>query len=676
MGAVVDPSFEHGADSSATQSTESATSASASALESPSDEPAATCGSLGAVTPSPAPLGEGSIHSVLSPAAPPPYDEPRGSLSVPLPPLQRTGHPVRDRLLARAQSIAEQSRTLDPMAELTPFTSLKDVETDLDEVAAPRRSLVGGPGALSPTTIMVTGTLVGAAAISLMFALLVQFAPRHGGTAPQPVESPPTAPTQASEIAAPAASPQAEPMRTRMEGPWRITRAGTGQQLIKGTIGRAAFLTAVQGAGLSKTHAYQAFNALKGVANLDRCRPSNEFLALVNRQTSELEAFEYIAGKEEIYQARRENGALVGKALDLKVERKRVEGAFVISGESFAPSLANTTLDPSIGRSINKALDGHTSVEQFRLGDRVRVIAQEVTVLGEFARYSGIEALEYLPAHGAALRVYYHSAKRRYYDAKGRAPGEGGWRKPIKGAPVTSKFNPNRMHPILKKRMPHNGTDFGVPTGTPIHASSFGVINKLGPFGPNGNFIGITHAKNYETGYSHLSRFEPGLKVGDKVESLQVIGYVGSTGRSTGPHLHFSAKKNGAFIDPESLNLDALIVLPPSERGVFEELRRSYDQQLDSIALPPPLETAPVPSVAPETGDMDGEAGLAAEPALNGDSVPALAPVPAPLSAPRAAPALVKPSTLSPRLPGASIYLTDRELMETQAATDDGEVDE
>jgi murein DD-endopeptidase MepM/ murein hydrolase activator NlpD len=213
--------------------------------------------------------------------------------------------------------------------------------------------------------------------------------------------------------------------------------------------------------------------------------------------------------------------------------------------------------------------------------------------------------------------------------------------------------------------MPHQGTDFGAPTGTPIHAASYGVINKLGPLGPNGNFIGIQHAKGYETGYSHLSRFEPGLKEGDKVESLQVIGYVGSTGRSTGPHLHFSAKKDGAFIDPESLHLDALVVLPTGERTQFDEVRRSYDRLLDAIALPEALAAVPAPAPAATTdSESDGEFAPNNPP----EPMPSAPPTP---GAPAGAPVVVAPGAQR-----NSVYLSDKDLVESQSASDDGEVEE
>jgi murein DD-endopeptidase MepM/ murein hydrolase activator NlpD len=107
------------------------------------------------------------------------------------------------------------------------------------------------------------------------------------------------------------------------------------------------------------------------------------------------------------------------------------------------------------------ALDGHAAADELSRGDVIRLVVQEVTVLGDFARYAGVEALELRPVKGEQLRVYYFDmpSERGYYDVKGRSPHDGGWRKPIPGAPITSRFNLKRLHPILKKVMPHLGTD-------------------------------------------------------------------------------------------------------------------------------------------------------------------------------------------------------------------------
>ena len=100
---------------------------------------------------------------------------------------------------------------------------------------------------------------------------------------------------------------------------------------------------------------------------------------------------------------------------------------------------------------------------------------------------------------------------------------------------MTSPFNPKRLHPILKKVMPHNGIDFGAPPGTPVGASAFGTVSYIGYAGASGNLIKIEHPGGVETGYAHLSRFAEGLKLGDHVKRLQLIGYVGLDRTLDGP---------------------------------------------------------------------------------------------------------------------------------------------
>jgi murein DD-endopeptidase MepM/ murein hydrolase activator NlpD len=618
----------------------------------------------------------------------------------------RTGHPVRDRLLAKATEARAKTEVSERQSDLPGFSTLEAVSSELDEIAAPKGGnstpfRLGG-ATISSSNLLLFGTVCGVATVVSLFTLLIQFSPPgEVDLAATPLL--PTLPglsvvAPAATAGQPAASVLPPAPRQKQPGPWRIGQAGTGQKRLSGTIGRDPFLRAIQAAGIPKGQAYRIHTALKGEKNLDRCRPKDEFRALLDSSSNRVVAFEYIVSPEEIYQAREgKDGLLQGKRLDLKVTKQRVQGSMIVTSESFANAARAAHLEPELGAVLNRALDGHTSVSQFQRGDRLRVVAQEVTVLGEFYRYAGLEALEYLPVSGKPLRIFYFDRRKRYYDSRGRAPGEGGWRKPVKGAPITSKFNPKRLHPILKKLMPHNGTDFGAPTGTPVYASSYGKIIKRGDYGPNGNFISIQHENGYDTGYSHLSRFEDGLKVGDNVKRMQVIGYVGSTGRSTGPHLHFSVRKNGQYIDPEALNLDALTVLPPEDRGDFAKVRAQYDELLEGVRLIPKLpETIAAPAgtaSAPDLGmddamlDPSGETGSAPLP-------------PRAALSPEAAPGALLPSTAPPEVPATptltplpspggnpagpavqsaagfgSLYLSDKELMESQSASDEGEVE-
>lgn len=596
----------------------------------------------------------------------------------------RRGAAVRELLLAKA---AEAQRKAAPLAGLDEIGSsdpeLADRASDeLDLVGAGPRRPPAAPVLrrarlqLSPNMLALFGTLSGLATIASIIALAVHLDPRKVGVLPAPagsVEEP--AVVEQPPAAAEAEKPAVRPKRVKLPGPWRIAdaKADSSLRIIEGTIGTAAFLRAIQDAGLEKKEAYRALIALKGLKDLDHCDRSDKFVALVERATKRLKAFEYIDSKEEIYQAREgADGLLKGQKLDLKVMRAQVKGAVVYTGGAFDASVAQSPFEPSLDRVLNEALDGHLSIEELKPGDALRLVAQEVTVLGEFSRYAGIETLEvrFASSGEAPLRLYYFKSGGigAYYDGRGRAPYEGGWRKPIKDAPITSPFNPNRMHPVLKKVMPHTGTDFGAPTGTPVGSSSYGTVSFIGYAGPSGNLVKVDHPGGIETGYAHLSRFAEGLKVGDKVKRLQVVGYVGSTGRSTGPHLHFTAKKDGKFINPVSLNLDGMRVVSSAERPAFEEARRKYDAMLDAIELPAPpapeaAPSAPEPAEDPALEQEGPETAPAAATATERASTP---------SAPAPAPATATPTTPT-QMP---VYLTDKDLLKLQGASDDGEVEQ
>jgi murein DD-endopeptidase MepM/ murein hydrolase activator NlpD len=493
-----------------------------------------------------------------------------------------------------------------------------EVADDLDLIGAPERRRPErtphiAPG-LPPSTALLIGTVLGLAAIAVGFAALIRFEPREplrvtapaqiiGEQAPdQPLSDEPALDTAALDTPAldtptptePAPAPPAEnnvqrPARAHTAGPWRIPEAAPdpGSKRLHGSIGERSFLGATQSAGMDFKEAFRVVTALDGVKDLDRCRPKDTFTALVDARTGRVSAFEYRVSDEEIYQAREgSDGRLVARKLDLDVKRHQVRGALVING-SFEDSARRAGFEAGLGDVVNKALAGYFSTTEFRPGDVLGIVAQEVTVLGEFKRYAGVEALEYRPVNGAEpLRIYYHESdkSRGYVDSKGRVFGRSRWTRPVPGASVTSRFNPRRMHPILKRIKPHNGTDFGAPIGTPVLAAASGKISFVGRAGPNGNLVTIAHGAGFQTGYSHLSRFAKGLRSGASVEQRQLIGYVGSTGRSTGPHLHFSAKRNGRFIDPESLNLDGLSRIV--DQHLPRDLRRRYDHMLDALRLP------------------------------------------------------------------------------------------
>jgi murein DD-endopeptidase MepM/ murein hydrolase activator NlpD len=643
-------------------------------------------------------------------------------------------HPVRARLLARAQGVAQTTTSspsptpwttpefIDPTSPSDPSPDPSPEPADLPEadwaqeiISTPshsKRALpplspapgtpppfavanelerIGrkpsgggnGPG-ISPNMIALLGGLLGLTVISTLGVILSK---TEGGLVPGPVKTEQTVPVKEKE---PAQKPEVKKTaRQKVPGPWRISddAAKPGHRVLSGKIGKAAFLRAIQDAGLPKGEAYRVYTALKGLKDLDHCKSTDTFEALVTGNEKTLVAFEYGVNKEEVYQAKaNQEGRLEGSKLDLQVIRNQIRRSFTHDGKSFEQSARLAGFDPGLAENAESALRGHSSLNDFKRDDRIRVIAQEVTVLGEFSRYAGIEALEIIRDGEETRRIYFypHPVEGGHFDKSGKAPYEGGWRKPIPGAPITSKFNMKRMHPVLNKVMPHTGTDFGAPTGTPIGATSPGVVSFRGPAGASGNLVKIKHEGGYESGYAHLSRFA-NLDVGDKVDRLQTVGYCGSTGRSTGPHLHFTMKKNDVFIDAESLNLDGMRVLAKSHREAFLEVTQKYDPILDQIPLPERLGPDAVASqetVAAAASMMnDPMMGDAEENDETDDSVDGSgehAPSAEVGTAKIQAPSPSDPTPAKPAQPVApsAIFLSDAELLRMQSGTDDGEVNE
>ncbi len=188
-----------------------------------------------------------------------------------------------------------------------------------------------------------------------------------------------------------------------------------------------------------------------------------------------------------------------------------------------------------------------------QVGDFFRlVVEKDYTSDGKFIRYGPILAAE-ISNGGKIFRAFYFQdpeGHSDYYNERGESLRKQFLKAPLNFRRISSGFTQKRFHPILKIYRPHLGVDYAAPTGTPVVAVGDGVVTWAGWKGGYGHFIQIKHSGNYVTHYAHLSRYAAGIRRGIKVEQGQIIGYVGSTGLSTGPHLDFRLSKNGQFINP------------------------------------------------------------------------------------------------------------------------------
>jgi len=190
-----------------------------------------------------------------------------------------------------------------------------------------------------------------------------------------------------------------------------------------------------------------------------------------------------------------------------------------------------------------------------------------------------------------------------YYTAEGESAQRLLMRMPINGARISSSFG-MRFHPVLERSRPHNGTDFAAPRGTPIMAAGAGIVERANRFGSFGNYVRIRHSNGYQTAYAHLQGFARGVRSGTRVQQGQIIGYVGTTGRSTGPHLHYEVHLNGRPTNPMSLELPTGRRLAEDELDDFIGARDILIEIRDTA--PPALETAQADTVL--TAQVQGDA--------------------------------------------------------------------
>ena len=191
----------------------------------------------------------------------------------------------------------------------------------------------------------------------------------------------------------------------------------------------------------------------------------------------------------------------------------------------------------------------------------------------------------YMKNNGKDYSLYYFKDKNNkigYFFPDGKSVEKALMKTPINGARLSSKFG-MRKHPILGYNKMHKGTDFAARRGTPIMASGSGVVEKARWFGAYGKYIRIRHNSTYKTAYAHLSKFGRGIKEGKKVRQGQIIGYVGSTGRSTGPHLHYEVLIRNKRVNSQKLKLPAGKILKGKDRENFEVARIKIDVMRSSL---------------------------------------------------------------------------------------------
>jgi len=339
---------------------------------------------------------------------------------------------------------------------------------------------------------------------------------------------------------------------------------------------------------IEKNEIVKIKNSLKKKVNLNKLNTKQLIQFTINKTNNKIEEFTYqITNTQKIFLKRDiEKDNFSDQILSIKLDKK------IIYKE-------NIILQSLYGAAINEGIPANIIIEfariygfqvdfqrDIRKKDKFQIMYEiflnekkEIVETGEilFANLG-------LSGQDNSLYFFEKEGSIGHYDKNGKSVKKALMKTPINGARLSSPFG-MRKHPIDGFNKMHKGTDFAAPIGTPIMASGDGVVKKAGWCGGGGNCIKIKHNSTYQTVYAHMSKFARGIKSGVRVKQGQTIGYVGSTGKSTGPHLHYEVIVNGKKVNSQKLKLPSGKILKGKERKLFETSKIKLDILKSEIIL-------------------------------------------------------------------------------------------
>ena len=288
----------------------------------------------------------------------------------------------------------------------------------------------------------------------------------------------------------------------------------------------------------------------------------------------ELVKFIYEASPTEIYEIEKDSQGYIAQRKRVPLETRLVKVVGEIRSSLFEAMDAAGEQDPltiAFAEILAWEIDFYKDVRE---GDQFKVVVEKIYKGDQFIQYGTIHAVEYQRGEKIIRGIRY---KEGYYNEKGISLKKAFLKSPLRFNRISSTFSRARKHPILGGVRPHYGVDYAAPPGTPIWAVADGVVTSCGWNSGFGNQVILRHMNGYMTCYGHLSRFGPGIRKGVRVRQQQVIGYVGSTGLSTGPHLDYRLVKDNQFRNPLK---ETFPIGLPIEKGEMETFRQRRDGML------------------------------------------------------------------------------------------------
>ncbi len=352
----------------------------------------------------------------------------------------------------------------------------------------------------------------------------------------------------------------------------------------EGSIARGQSLAdALDGQGVPASLVHVIASEMKPIFNFRYSRPGDAW-RLMQRTDGELVEFRYSPTPLESYHLVREGDRYVTRKWEAGRERRTARVASVVTS-SLYESIAQLGEDPSLASDFADIFAWDVDfAHATRRGDEFSILYERIFRVPPHGEpvYEGpgrILAARYEGAAGDHRAVYFEMEEGRggYYRPDGSSVQRQFLKAPLSFRRISSHYTLARFHPILKVRRPHQGIDYAAAKGTPVWAIGDGKVTHRGWKGGFGNLVTVRHSNGIESHYGHLSRFASGLCVGQWVSQKQAIGYVGSTGLSTGPHLCFRMTRNGTYVNPASL------ITPVGGEPIPNQLAGRFDQKRDEL---------------------------------------------------------------------------------------------
>ena len=341
--------------------------------------------------------------------------------------------------------------------------------------------------------------------------------------------------------------------------------------------------------GLGSAEAYPWLRAAQGAYDLRLVKPKRGFTLHFDRATRQLESVRYeIDDSSLLSLERRSDGTVVGRreALPYFVEVKGVAGRIdrglkSDSTQAGVPPEVTSDLVDIFGWSIDVGANLHP-------GDEFRIIYENMWETGKSAPSPGKILGAQVVTNGTTLTAVLfenEDGTGGYYTPDGQALSRDFLRYPVEFRSISSEFSMARYHPILHRWRPHRGVDLAASRGTPVRAVADGWVKEADWMGGLGRAVRIEHMGDRVTTYGHLNEIAPGIKDGATVERGQVIGYVGSTGLATGPHLHYEVEEGGEHLDPMEFEVEPENPVDAQARRRFDKVRASVVRQLAGLPV-------------------------------------------------------------------------------------------